>query len=314
METTEGAAPSERLKETLVGTSPPAPKLRKGANESRFREEWLQAAITRLRPMFDKAGASVPDLGRAAIGFTSRGGKGTCVGECWCSTASADGHFEIFIRPDKADPVEVLGILCHELVHSAVPIGSGHGPIFKALALKIGLEGKMRHALPGMHLTEILKDLAADLGPLPHASLDIAFREQGKRKKQKTNMLKASCPGVVVDGKHEACPFICRLTAEHASKGAPYCGVHNVRMEIEWPEDESGDPKETPEGEDTGEALKPSAPPPSRPDPVPSPVFRPIREDEVLQPGAHVRMNIGTGETEVLTVPPVVSNHGELHE
>ena len=232
----------------------------------RFREQWLQAAITLLAPMFSKAGSPIPDLGRAAIGFTSKGGKGNCVGECWHGEASGDKHFEIFIRPDHADPIEVLGILTHELVHSAVPLGSGHGPIYKALALKIGLEGKMRHALPGMHLTEILKGIAAELGPLPHASLDISFRESAPRKKQKTNLLKAWCEGSKKpDGSHDPCDYVCRITALHAKKAAPICGVHETRMRVEWPaDDEPGEDEETPETQ-----AAPSPPSSFKASPVP---------------------------------------------
>jgi hypothetical protein len=278
--------------------------------------------------MFDKAGSPIPELGRAAIGFTSRGGKGNCLGECWSSVASADKHFEIFIRPDQSDPVEVLGVLVHELVHSAVPIGSGHGPIYKALALKIGLEGKMRHAMPGMHLQEILKELAADLGPLPHAALDISFREQGKRKKQKTHMLKAFCEGVTVEDKHETCDFICRLTKEHASKGAPFCGIHNTRMVVQWPsEDESGE-DETPGDEEAEGAVKhpePPTPPVSHepagvaaitknpnPAPVqPSPGYRFTSPDEVHQPGQTFKVNVEAGQTEVLITPPSTPENEE---
>ena len=278
------------------------------ANTFRHREEWLQAAINLLAPMFSKAGAPIPDLGRAAIGFTSRGGKGNCLGECWHPLASADGHFEIFIRPDNADPVQVLGILTHELVHAAVPLGSGHGTVYKALALKIGLEGKMRHAMPGMHLTEILKGIASELGPLPHAALDIAYRESAPRKKQKTNLLKAWCEGVKDDsGKVvEACDYVCRITSLHAKKGAPICGVHSLRMSVEWPaEDEGGEESEA-AGEDQS-GFK--APPSPSPEPAPkiSPIdaasaFRPILPNEVLPPGHTIRLNMTTGAQEVSEV------------
>jgi hypothetical protein len=285
----------------------PTPKARKTNNEVRFREEWLQQAITRLRPMFEKAGAIIPDLGRAAIGFTSRGGKGTCVGECWASVASGDGHFEIFIRPDKSDPVEVLGILVHELVHAALPIGSGHGPAYKTLAQKIGLEGQMRHAMPGMHLIEILKGLANDLGPLPHASLDIEFRELGKRKKQKTHMLKAFCEGVETNGKREGCDFTCRLTATHAQKGAPYCGIHNVRMKIDWPVDEDGDQEEN-AGSDTSTHSPAPAPAASSPPPG----FRPVEEGEVFEPGRHFQIDTEKGGLHVLKVDPREGRNGPI--
>src|ERR1700730_16482913 len=116
------------------------------------REGWLKAATSELRTHFENSGYPLPEKIRFAIGFPSTGRKGNRVGECWHSSTSADDHFEIFIRADQSDPVEVLGILVHELVHAVLPITAGHGKLYKAAALKIGLEGKMRHAMPGLPL------------------------------------------------------------------------------------------------------------------------------------------------------------------
>ena len=44
-------------------------------------------------------------------------------------------------------------------------------------------------------------------------------------------------------------------------------------------------------------------------EPLPS-GFRLVREDEVLQPGAHVRMNVETGETHILDAPTPEPHHG----
>lgn len=198
-------------------------------NSFTYREEWLQAAINTLRSHFNMAGLTLPNKIRAAIGFPSKGAKSNCVGECWASVASADQHHEIFIRPDQGDPVTVLGILCHELVHSVVPLGSGHGPVFKDAALKIGLIGKMRHAMPGPVLEEKLTRIAERLGPIPHATLNIEYRETAPRKKQTTRMLKAYCDEM-------ECDYTVRITAIHAKKALPICGVHEKRMIVDWPE------------------------------------------------------------------------------
>jgi hypothetical protein len=261
--------------------------------------------------MFAKVGSPIPDEGRIAIGFPSKGGKGNCVGECWHSVASADQHFEIFIRPDKADPVEVLGILTHELVHAAVPLGSGHGKVYKALAEKIGLIGKMRHAMPGIHLTEVLKGFASELGPFPHASLDITYRESAPRKKQKTNLLKAYCEGVKNDQGEvtEPCDYVCRITAVHAKKGAPICGVHNLRMQIDWPaEDEETGTEEGGDGGESGFKASHAPSPEPAPAPLPAPVaaasgFRPVAAGEAFPPGHAFKLNMKTGAQEVSEAP-----------
>jgi hypothetical protein len=119
------------------------------ANDHSSREAWLRAAINELRPYFTKLGLHLPEKVRCSVAFTSQGKKGKVAGECWHACASDDGHHEIIIRADFADPAEVLGVLVHELVHAALPPEAKHGKIFRDAALKIGLEGPMRNALPG---------------------------------------------------------------------------------------------------------------------------------------------------------------------
>jgi hypothetical protein len=62
------------------------------------------------------------------------------VGEFWHSSTSANANYEIFIRADLAEPVEVLAVLVKELVHTLLPADAEHGKLFKAGALKIGLQ------------------------------------------------------------------------------------------------------------------------------------------------------------------------------
>jgi len=86
------------------------------------REEWLNQVAERMAPWFENQGYSLPRY-RVAIGFPSTGKRGKRIGECWDGRASADGTFEVLIRPDQSDPIEVAAILAHELVHAAVGLG-----------------------------------------------------------------------------------------------------------------------------------------------------------------------------------------------
>ncbi|WP_306003059.1 hypothetical protein [Brevundimonas sp. C43] len=95
------------------------------------RESWLNRVALGMASLFAALDAPLPARVRVAIGFTSRGAKGKAIGECWDNRRSADGHFEIFIRPDLAHapdamPAQIAAILAHELVHTAVvtPRGS----------------------------------------------------------------------------------------------------------------------------------------------------------------------------------------------
>ena len=103
-------------------------------NQHDLRESWLRAAVSLLRPYFTDIGYPLPNNIRAAIAFPSTGRKGKRLAECWHATSSADETFEIFIRADLAEPIEVLGVLVKELVHSALPDGVGHGKEFKTAA------------------------------------------------------------------------------------------------------------------------------------------------------------------------------------
>src|SRR5271168_1491475 len=131
----------------------------KAPNLHNSREAWLRVAADELRSHFASCGLVLPDKIRYAIAFPSTGRKGKRVGECWHSSSSDDSSYEIFLRADLAEPVEVLGVLVKELVHTALPAGSGHGKLFKAAAIKVGLQGPMRHAQPGILLQNRLSEL-----------------------------------------------------------------------------------------------------------------------------------------------------------
>ena len=80
------------------------------------RESWLNRVAAGVAPLFKGLDAPLPDRVRVAIGFTSRGAKAKAIGECWDNRLSADGHFEIFIRPDLAHapdamPAQIAAIL-----------------------------------------------------------------------------------------------------------------------------------------------------------------------------------------------------------
>ena len=201
-----------------------APAAKKNTHDS--RESWLRSATAELRPYFDSYGYKIPENIRYAIAFPSTGRAGARIGECWHSSTSDDGNFEIIIRADIADPVEVLGVLTHELIHAVLPADAGHGKLYKDTAIKIGLEGKMRHAMPNQLLRARLAELAESLGALPHAKLNIDRgrdnRPADKPKKQRARLLKAECTG-------EGCGYTVRITAKWVDElGAPLCPKHGV--------------------------------------------------------------------------------------
>jgi hypothetical protein len=209
------------------------------SNHHEFREGWLHAATAGLRPYFASVGYPLPAEIRFAIAFTSTGRRGKRVGECWHSSASGDARYEIFIRADLADPVEVLSVLVKELLHTALPADVGHGRLFKEAALKIGLLPPLRTATLNALLRVKLEELAASLGPLPHAKLDIGHAPLiavgiavDRPRKQKARLLKARC----TDKK---CGYTLRVPLKWVREpGPPHCPLHGA-MSVEIPADNS---------------------------------------------------------------------------
>jgi hypothetical protein len=202
------------------------------------RESWLRSATAGLRPYFASCGFPVPENIRFAIAFPSTGRRGARIGECWHSSMSDDGNYEIIIRADIADPVEVVGVLVHELIHAALPADAGHGKLYRKAALKIGLEGKMRHALPNQLLRPRLVEIAESLGALPHARLNFERgrenRPADQPKKQKARLLKAACKGAL-------CGYTVRITAKWVDDvGEPLCPRHGAMAVDRVADAESG--------------------------------------------------------------------------
>lgn len=183
------------------------------------RETWLGLVAQRMTPWFN----DLPPL-RFAIGFPSTGKKGRRIGEIWDGANSDDGHFEVLIRPDLDDPVEVAAVLAHELVHAAVGLRAGHGRPFRKVALSIGLEGKMTATVPGDAFKRSVKPILEEVGPLPHARLSFGCQSSGP-KKQGTRLVKVACP---------ECGYTVRVTRKWLDgAGAPLCPTHQVSLQGE---------------------------------------------------------------------------------
>jgi SprT-like family len=181
-----------------------------------YREAWLASLVERLKPLF--APAIIPANLRVACGWPSHGAtrtKGRVIGQCWGSTSSKDGHYEIFVSPILDDPMRVAGVLAHELVHAVVGVQAKHGKEFKQLATRIGLTGKMTATTEGEAFRAALVPILADLGPYPHAELSAS---NSNRPKQSTRLLKAECG---------SCGYTVRITRKWIDEvGAPHCPEH----------------------------------------------------------------------------------------
>lgn len=187
---------------------------------SRDRHEWLEAAREWCSRAMVKGGYEVPQNVRVSIGFTgSRHGK-KAIGACWYPEAVSDGHHEVFIGPHIKDPVEIVGVVMHELIHVVAGQEAKHGPKFREIALKLGLEGKMTATVVSDGLREVIEGRFLAHHPYPAGMINVAMR-----KKQTTRLLKVACPH---------CGYTARTTAKWIdAAGPPICPIHNTEpMEL----------------------------------------------------------------------------------
>lgn len=175
------------------------------------REEWLNAALAALRPWFkDRAGVEIPTDARVSVGFPGGGSARKRIGECWPRARSTDKVNEIFISPVLHDPVRMLDVLAHEIVHAVDDCVSGHKREFKRIAKDVGLEGKMTATHAGAELKAELERIIQTLPALTHGALDLAGR-----KKQPTRLVKLEC---------DNCGMLLRTTAKWLEQtGLPNC-------------------------------------------------------------------------------------------
>ena len=153
------------------------------------RESWLNRVAAGMAPLFEALESPLPSRVRVAIGFTRAGRKGKAIGECWDNRLSADGHFEIFIRPDLAHapdarPSQIAAILAHALVHAAVGIPAGHGKALNGSPLVLAWSGRCAPSPPARRSLRPsrLSWMQPDSSPMP-ASTRMGSRPGPRNKK-----------------------------------------------------------------------------------------------------------------------------------
>jgi hypothetical protein len=137
------------------------------------REQWLNAATELLdKKFFDGNGYTLPAKKACSCGFP-KSARGHAIGQCWAPETSTDGTINMFICPTQDDPIRVLDILLHELIHAQVGTAAGHKGPFKKMAKEFGLEGKATatFAAEGSELWKQLSHISEQLGPYPHKKM-----------------------------------------------------------------------------------------------------------------------------------------------
>jgi hypothetical protein len=179
------------------------------------RESWLQSAVKEVSLLFRSVGYSVPKV-QISVGFTGSGKHTNSIGECWPTVLALDNVNHIFITPTLDEPVQILEVIVHELVHAIDDCNHKHGQEFKLIATKIGLEGPMRATTAGATLSIELHRVAKLLGKFPHKKLKLREKRLFMRKRPS-----AECP---------KCEYRVPMLKLYLQFGAPLCPIHKVQM------------------------------------------------------------------------------------
>lgn len=228
------------------------------------RQLWLEAAERECVRLLAAIGVIVPVQSvRISIGWPGKGGyRGKAIGECWHAEASSDAHREVFISPKLADSVTIMGTLIHELIHASLPPTAKHGPLFKAPALAVGLEGKMTATVVGDQLRDTFKQWIADNGEYPSGGLSPG----AGMKKQTTRYLKCCC---------ETCGYTVRVVNKWVQVALPQCpdpecADYHADMALEGAEEAS--------------SPIPAPVPPPEPPKAPEPSPKPPKQAKAAKP------------------------------
>lgn len=146
-------------------------------NSPATREAWFEDAVEALATHFELIGLALPPV-KISCSWPGGGSARKRAGECWTKESSAAGINEIFITPLYSDPIDVLAILMHELIHAADNCVSKHGAWFGKAARALGLEGKLTATHAGPALRMQLGELAEILGPYPHDKMRLPAKKE----------------------------------------------------------------------------------------------------------------------------------------
>lgn len=132
------------------------------------RDKWLSQAGGSLRWYVECHGIELPAKVCVRVGMpTTYSSYGPTIGECFTANGRAP---LIVVSSQLDDPVQVLAVLLHELVHAADPNGGGHGRWFRQRARRLGLVGPAAATRPGSQLTNHLHSIIRVAGPYPEAA------------------------------------------------------------------------------------------------------------------------------------------------
>jgi len=157
------------------------------------REDWLYKANEKLIPYIQQHTTLLIPRFYLSVGFP----KGKYVGQCWSGKLSEDGLPHIFISPTVDDPIDVLSILGHEIIHTVLP-NAGHRVEFSQLAAKCGYIKPWTGHVINNRYKAYLEEVAKELGEYKHSKLSVPIR--GSKGSRLRKYVCSTCNVIVYKG------------------------------------------------------------------------------------------------------------------
>lgn len=151
------------------------------AGEVRFipeRQTWLIRAMPPLRSYAVSRGLILPERLAVRVGRPQLVEGVPARGEYWPSSLVPEAIPTIVVSDLLRDPIEVLGVVLHELIHAADDAASGHGQWFVSWSGHLGLVGSPATAV-GPGLKWRLRCLTWMLGPYPESQFGVRVTSSG---------------------------------------------------------------------------------------------------------------------------------------
>lgn len=144
----------------------------------KYAEEWLDHAVSALRSYFAQFGHLVPvvevSCGHGIDGYSPKR-KVNTDGICLAKRYSKAHINQIYISPQFTEPLDVLNILAHELIHAVDDCFTNHGSTFRDIAVDLGMPDSGDLIFDGNEeILAIFSRIALPLGRYPRAGITYA--------------------------------------------------------------------------------------------------------------------------------------------
>jgi hypothetical protein len=143
------------------------------------RELWLGRAVRQMRSYVKLHGLTLPPSIVIEVGETSISDGERVLGECYSSFFEPLHVPRIVISNELVDPLRILDVVIHELIHAADDGFSQHGEWFNGWAQALGLVGSPG-TVAGAALRKKLIPMARMLGPYPGPGIALVLDLEGR--------------------------------------------------------------------------------------------------------------------------------------